>query len=205
MYSEFMHDPKVQIMSEQNQRRLVMLFCMRCNGDETLQDAHVTFQLRISQDEWEQSKSVFIASGFMDSDNKILNWDKRQFISDSSTARVAKHRALHKTVTGTQSNVTVTPPEQNRTEQKHKNIRAKRADVFPLVENRKLVEDWLVIRKGKKLPVTDTAIEGIQREFKKAGLTDDQGLRKCCEESWAGFKASWLDAGKAAEPKKAWE
>ena len=116
MYSEFMHDPKVQIMSEHNQRRLLMIFCMRCNGDVTLHDAHVTFQLRISQEEWEQSKAVFMASGFIDSANKVLNWDKRQFVSDSSAARVAKHRALHKTVTVTPCNVTVTPPEQNRTD-----------------------------------------------------------------------------------------
>src|SRR3990172_8673486 len=116
MYSEFMHDPKVQIMSEHNQRRLLMIFCMRCNGDVTLHDAHVTFQLRISQEEWEKSKAVFMASGFIDSANKVLNWDKRQFVSDSSAARVAKHRALHKTVTVTPCNVTVTPPEQNRTD-----------------------------------------------------------------------------------------
>src|SRR3990167_4162298 len=112
-----MHDPKVQIMSEQDQRRLVMIFCMRCNGDVTLHDAHVTFQLRISQAEWDQSKAIFIESGFMDSGNKILNWDKRQFASDSSVERVRKHRALHKPVTVTPCNVTVTPPEQNRTEQ----------------------------------------------------------------------------------------
>lgn len=117
MYSEFMHDPKVQMMTEQDQRRLVMLLCMRCNSDVTLQDKHVTFTLRISEQEWAQTKACFVASGFIDSDNNVLNWAKRQFISDSSAARVAKHRALHKPVTVTPSNVTVTPPEQNRTEQ----------------------------------------------------------------------------------------
>ena len=205
MYSEFMHDPKVQIMSEQDQRRLVMVFCMRCNGDVTLQDCHVTFQLRISQSEWEQTKAVFVASGFMDSCNKILNWDKRQFVSDSSKSRVAKHRALHHPVTVTSCNVTVTPPEQNRTEQKQKNTRANRADIFPDITDRQLVEDWLVIRKTKKLPATVTAINGLRKEFEKAGLTPGQALRKCCVEGWGGFKANWLTAGKSTEPKKAWE
>lgn len=118
LYAEFANDPKVQLLSEQDQRRLIMIFCMRCNGDVTLQDKHVTFQLRITPQDWAITKALFIESGFIDSDNNVLNWDKRQYISDSSASRVARHRALHKTVTVTPCNVTVTPPEQiqNRTD-----------------------------------------------------------------------------------------
>lgn len=117
MYAEFLHDPKVRVMEEKHQLYLVLLLCLRCNGVVTLQDKHVTFSLRISDSEWQLAKHVFIDSGFIDSDNNVLNWDKRQFVSDSSAARVAKHRSLHKKVTVTPCNVTVTPPEQNRTEQ----------------------------------------------------------------------------------------
>lgn len=96
MYSEFATDPKVQMLSEADQRRLTMLFCLRCNGHVTLQDAEVTFLLRITDSEWEQTKSNFIDKGFIDSDNKILNWDKRQFVSDSSKNRVAAYRERKK-------------------------------------------------------------------------------------------------------------
>jgi hypothetical protein len=116
LYGEFSHDPKVQMLSEIEQRRLVMLFCLRCNGDVTLQDEEVTFQLRISDDEWSKSKATFIARGFINEDNEVLNWNKRQYVSDSSAERVAKYRAK-KISDVTLSNVTVTPPEQNRTEQ----------------------------------------------------------------------------------------
>lgn len=122
LYSEFAFDPKVQMLSESDQRRLVMLFCLRCsNADETLHDKHVTFQLRISNEEWAVSKGVFIENGFIDSDNNILNWDRRQYQSDSSAARVSRHRekVRNATVTPvTTCNVTVTPPEQiqNRTD-----------------------------------------------------------------------------------------
>lgn len=112
LYSEFSHDPKVQMLSEVNQRRLVMLFCIRCNGNVTLQDEQVAFQLRISMDEWLASKATFIDKNFINNDNEVLNWDKRQFVSDSSAERVAKHRERMKQ----SSNVTVTPPEQNRTD-----------------------------------------------------------------------------------------
>ena len=115
LYSEFAHDPKVQMLSEINQRRLIMLFCIRCNGNVTLQDEQIAFQLRISMDEWLSSKAIFIDKNFINNDNEVLNWDKRQFVSDSSAERVAKHRERMKQ----SSNVTVTPPEQNRTDTEH--------------------------------------------------------------------------------------
>lgn len=119
MYSEFATDPKVQMLSEVDQRRLTMLFCLRCNGHVTLHDDEVTFLLRISNDSWMVTKELFIAKGFINSDNEVLNWDKRQFISDSSSERVARHRAKKKDDV-TQCNVTVTPPDteqiQNRTD-----------------------------------------------------------------------------------------
>jgi len=119
MYSEFLSDPKVQMMNESYQRRLVMLFCMKCNGDETFHDDAIAFQLRIGCVEWSETKAEFIKRGFIDNDNNILNWGKRQYQSDSSTNRVRKHR---ETVMKRQCNVSVTPPDteqiQNRTDKK---------------------------------------------------------------------------------------
>lgn len=117
LYAEFAHDAKVQMMSECEQRRLVMLFCIRCNGDVTLQDEEVAFQLRISNEEWQATKALFVSRGFINSDNEVLNWDKRQFVSDSSAERVARHRNKKKQ----EGNVTVTPPDTDTdTEQIHK-------------------------------------------------------------------------------------
>lgn len=156
LYAEFYHDPKVQILSEQDQRRLVMILCLRCNGCVTLQDKYVTFSLRISDSEWQQTKVVFIESGFIDSDNNVLNWDKRQYISDSSAARVAKHRALHKTVTVTPCNVTVTPPEQiqNRTDTEQIQSKSKTsttAFALPDWVDKDNWDLWMQTRKGKKM------------------------------------------------------
>jgi hypothetical protein len=135
MYAEFATDPKVQRLSEQNQRRLTMIFCLRCNGDVTLHDEDVTFMLRISHEEWIETKALFIERGFINNDNEVLNWDKRQYISDSSSERVARHRAKQKidNVTDvTSCNVTVTPPEQihNRTDT-DKNIVINEVDNCP--------------------------------------------------------------------------
>jgi hypothetical protein len=200
LYHEFATDPKVQRMSEANQRRIIMLFCMKCsNGDVTLQDEDVAFQLRISNEEWLESKALFMSKNIIDENNQPVAWSDRQFASDSSAPRVAKHRAKLKEA----CNVTVTPPEQiqNRTDteaesEKTKTVRAPRFDAQAhLVEigvPADLSADWIRLRKTKKAEVTKTAIEGIAAEASKASLPLEAALRECCSRGWAGFKADWI-------------
>src|SRR5690606_13250738 len=108
----FATDPKVQMLSESDQRRFVMLLCLRCsNGDVTLQDDEIAFQLRVSNDDWAQTKAVLMGKGLIDEGGKPCAWEKRQFASDSSAARVRKHREKKKrscNVTETKSNATDT-------------------------------------------------------------------------------------------------
>jgi hypothetical protein len=111
LYSEFSDDPKVQMLPEAMQRRLVMLFCSRCKG-ETLQETQRAFHWRISMAELQETKACFIEQGFMDDKWNVINWNLRQFLSDSSTDRVRKHRAALKqdeTLQKRDETVTVTP------------------------------------------------------------------------------------------------
>lgn len=97
LYAEFAVDPKIQMMSESLQRRYIMLLCLRCSNDTvTLQDCEVAFQLRISDEEWASTKASFLAKNLITQDNKPSAWDKRQFASDSSAARVSRHREKKK-------------------------------------------------------------------------------------------------------------
>ena len=111
MYAEFASDPKLQMLSECYQRRYMMILCLRCsNGNVTLQDTEVAFQLRIDVTEWEKTKAVFVEKNLINKHNQPTAWDKRQFASDSSAERVAAHRARQKEA----CNVTVTPPEKEK-------------------------------------------------------------------------------------------
>lgn len=108
MYHEFAVDPKVQMLSEADQRRYIMLLCLRCcNGDVTLHDETVAFQLRISIDEWQATKARLIEREMVGPDNQPTKWDKRQRLSDSSKSRVSRHRNKLKRA----CNVTVTAPD----------------------------------------------------------------------------------------------
>jgi len=55
-------------------------------------------------------------------------------------------------------------------------------------------QDWLKLRKSKKAAVTQTALDGIQREADKAGVSLQTVLETCCERGWTGFKAEWMQS-----------
>lgn len=112
LYSEFATDPKVQMLSESDQRRYIMLLCLRCsNEDVTLHETEVAFQLRITETEWAKTKAVLVAKKLISEDGKPTAWDKRQFVSDSSGPRVAAYRERKKLEEKRARNVTVTPPD----------------------------------------------------------------------------------------------
>lgn len=208
-YAEFANDPKVQMLSEADQRRLTMLFCLRCNGHVTLQDSEVTFLLRVSDGEWSVTKALFISKGFINDDNEILNWDKRQFTSDSSKDRVAAYRERKnieksissKEVTNSNSHVTLQKRYCNAidtdtdTDTDNKKYISKKNTELLLLEKfgitGELATDFSKQRKAKGAPITKTALEGFQREANKAGLSITEVVRVAIERNWQGFKADW--------------
>lgn len=56
---------------------------------------------------------------------------------------------------------------------------------------RQHAEDWLKVRKDKKLSLTQTAWEGMKDEATKAGLSIAEAVKVSATQSWAGFKATW--------------
>jgi len=63
----------------------------------------------------------------------------------------------------------------------------------PPTVDQQVWNDWMVIRKAKKLPMTETAWRQIQNEFRKSFLSDQQGVEFCCLSNWASFKTSWYE------------
>ena len=55
-----------------------------------------------------------------------------------------------------------------------------------------LWEDFVTLRKAKKAPLTASALKGIEREAKKAGMNIEEALYECCSRGWTGFKAEWI-------------
>jgi hypothetical protein len=53
--------------------------------------------------------------------------------------------------------------------------------------------DFQQLRKQKRSPITQTALEGFQREAGKAGIGLNDALKECCARGWQGFNAEWFN------------
>jgi len=62
--------------------------------------------------------------------------------------------------------------------------------------------DWLEMRKTRRAVPTLTAINGLKREAKKAGLTLAATLALCCERGWTGFCADWAGVQQTANQRR---
>ena len=199
LYSEFAHDPKVQMLSEAMQRRYVMLMCLRCSEVlETLHETEIAFQLRLSTEELDETKKLFISKNFIDKHWNLLNWDKRQFVSDSSTMRVAKHRNKKKQLSNVDETLQKRPSNaidtDTDTDKKQIQIHKSKATgvACPPDVSEQVWSDWLQLRKTKKASVTETVVNGARSEASKIGWSLEQFLIEWCTRGSQGLKAEWL-------------
>lgn len=51
---------------------------------------------------------------------------------------------------------------------------------------------WIQVRKAKKAPNTDVALQALVREADKAGLPVNDVVLLCAERNWQSFKAEWI-------------
>lgn len=194
LYSEFAHDPKVQMLSEAMQRRYVMLLCLRCSEVlETLHETEIAFQLRLSTDELDETKQLFISKNFIDKHWNLLNWDKRQFVSDSSTMRVAKHRSKKKQVSNVDETLQKRPSNAIDTDTDTEQIQKRTTSVAtPSGVSDSVWQEFKSLRKAKRAPITQRAINKISEEANLAGWTLEKALEECIVRGWQAFKADWV-------------
>lgn len=54
-----------------------------------------------------------------------------------------------------------------------------------------LADDFIVLRKAKKAPITETALKGYQSEADKAGISICEAVAIAINRNWQGFNADW--------------
>ena len=200
LYSEFAHDPKIQMLSEAMQRRYVMLMCLRCSEVlETLHETEIAFQLRLSTEELEQTKQLFISKNFIDKHWNLLNWDKRQFVSDSSTMRVAKHRNKKKQVSNADETLQKRPSNaidtdtDTDTEQIQKKVNNKRGS--------RLAQDWFLSKSMGDWAIQerpDLDVRQVAEQFKDYWVA--QAGQKGVKLDWDATWRNWVRNTKAVKP-----
>lgn len=57
----------------------------------------------------------------------------------------------------------------------------------------RVADDWLAVRRTKRATNTETAFRSIAAQIEKSGKPADDCIRLAAEQSWSGFRASWMD------------
>ena len=64
--------------------------------------------------------------------------------------------------------------------------------------SKKTWDDFLIHRKNKKAPLTETALVGIKNEVKKTTISLEEALIMCQARGWQSFKSDWLNSTKVS-------
>lgn len=83
----------------------------------------------------------------------------------------------------------------------HKPIKEKATDVEAPVGVSPIVWfEFVALRKAKKARVTQTVLDGLQKEADKAGWTLEQVLKEIILRNWQSFKADWVQPRQSPVP-----
>lgn len=112
---------------------------------------------------------------------------------DRHTSNSAKTRALTgKRVSKLRNgdSVTKTLPEKRREEKILKPLTPTELLSLLGVPDQ-VAKDWMKVRKAKRAPLTETALDDLKREAEKAGITPVEAITICAKKNWQGFNAGW--------------
>ncbi|CAN7304869.1 hypothetical protein LJR296_001430 [Cupriavidus necator] len=215
MYTEAVDDEKLRLLAFEDRWHFVALLC--CKGQGVLDDAgpllmrKVAVKLGLDVRTLEDVARRLAEVGLIDEKSlQPIAWDERQMRSDSSTERVRAYRERMKqegnvseTFQEQGGAVTVTAQDTDTDTDKEgeeKKSRSRSLSVKALVAEgvkKTHAEDWLTLRKAKRLPLTQTAWDAVKAEAEKVGMTPAQAVQHSVESNWAGFKAKWIEADAA--------
>jgi uncharacterized protein YdaU (DUF1376 family) len=124
-------------------------------------------------------------------------WSKERGSEDANAMR-----------THTDGNANHKPLTTNHKPVKDKQTRVPRFDAQAHLEalgvDSQVARDWITHRKAKKAAPTETAIEGIDIEAKKAGISLQAALTVSCQRGWQGFNAEWMKGSQGPPRGQSW-
>lgn len=68
-----------------------------------------------------------------------------------------------------------------------------KSELFKLVDDKNLINEYLLIRKNKRLTNTKTAFTDFVTHCENNNITLIEAVRWCVKKSWGGFNIKWLE------------
>ena len=186
LYRDILDDPDWHELDGDTAKALVSLWLIASEDTEqkgTLPALrHIAFRLRISE---KQAKQIL---------TKLSHW----LIQDDINVISGRYQDDAPERAGEETETETYKPE-TETEQ-----RASAPRVYPAPASVKETTwaDYVKLRKAKRAPITETALDLIRHEASKAGWTLEQALAECTARGWTSFKADWVQQQASTAPRK---
>jgi len=225
LYARAVDDERLRLLAFEDRWHFVAILCLKCDGlldaaeDEGLKLRRIGVKLGLASRELEEVRRRLMEVELIDASFQPLRWDALQFKSDRDETAAERQRKKRKrdkamggvtdasrmrhspvtgpetdTETDTEAEEEVSSVEETAPPAARKK-RSASAVACPDGVDPQAWEDWQKVRKAKRLPITPTALKGVEREAQKAGWTLAEAIAECAVMGWAGFKADWVVRG----------
>lgn len=128
----------------------------------------------------------------------IPNFEYHNGESTKKRELAARRAKKHRNKSNAQRVTFVTQQALPREDKRREDIKEKKHAlgvdaVLALGVERKHAEDWLAVRKAKRAPLTQTALDSLVSEAQKARISVAEAVKIAAERGWQGFKSAWLN------------
>lgn len=189
------HTRHLDLLEDLAYRRILDLYYLHerpLNGDATFVAKQIGMkdQAEIVRDVlnefFEKTDDGYVNSR---ADKEIAHYHSK--IEQASRAgKASAERRLNARSTDEQPNINQEPiTNKQETKKRQRTAVQCPSDVDP-----QIWDDFVTLRKAKKAPITQTSLNGIEREARKAGWPLNRAIQECVTRGWQGFNASWVSA-----------
>lgn len=148
----------------------------------------IKLQLKRDLKKWEKTKEVRSLAGKASAEAKRLAKLNEQNITNSTNVDFVQQTSTKSTVSDSVSvNDSVSEIENINTPTSFSFFNS----LVSLGANKKFANEWIKVRKTKRLTNTETAFNKFIGQVEESGYTLNEVLEKCIEKSWGGFNAEW--------------
>lgn len=148
----------------------------------------IKLQLKRDLKKWEKTKEVRSLAGKASAEAKRLAKLNEQNTTNSTNVDFVQQTSTKSTVSDSVSvNDSVSEIENINTPTTFSFFNS----LVSLGANKKFANEWIKVRKTKRLTNTETAFNKFIVQVEESGYTLNEVLEKCIEKSWGGFNAEW--------------
>lgn len=116
---------------------------------------------------------------------------KKVHRGSEKSSQVGSEKSSHTKDTVTKDTIQNTVSKESNSADAQKTKKLGLKDLLALNIDKQYAQDWLEVRKVKRAPLTQTAINLLIKEALIAKISVNDAVRICAENSWQGFKAEW--------------